>query len=94
VEQRVDNPVEFVVTAFRGTRSWVFVQAEPQRPGGKRIDGRLYFANEWQDMDGLTTTAIVRKRAGNWRLVEMRIGATDAWYCGFLPRKQFDPCKR
>jgi hypothetical protein len=93
VEQQVGKPVEFVVTALRGQRGWAFVQAEPQRPGGRPIDGRSYFAEDWENMDGLTTTAILRRRQGRWRIVEMKIGALDAWYCGHLPIEQFDPCK-
>ena len=93
VEQRVGRPVEFVVTALRGKRGWAFVQAEPQRPGGRPIDGRPYFPDDWENMDGLTTTAILRRRQGRWRIVAMKIGALDAWYCGHLPVEQFDPCR-
>ena len=93
VEQRVGRPVEFVVTALRGERGWAFVQAEPRRPGGRPIDGRVYFPDDWENMDGLTTTAILRKRGGRWRIRAMKIGAMDAWYCGHLPAAQFDPCK-
>lgn len=93
VEQQVGKPIEFVVTALRGERGWAFVQAEPQRPGGRAIDGRSYFPEDWENMDGLTTTAILRKRDGRWRIVAMKIGALDAWYCGYLPVERFDPCK-
>ena len=93
VEQRVGKPVEFVVTALRGERGWAFIQADPRRPGGRLIDGRRYFPDDWENMDGLTTTAILRKRDGRWRIVAMKIGALDAWYCGHLPIEQFDPCK-
>ena len=93
VEQRLGKPVVFVVTALRGERGWAFVQAEPQRPGGRAIDGSSYFREEWEFMDGLTTTAILRKQNGRWRIRAMKIGALDAWYCGYLPPRQFDPCK-
>jgi len=93
VEQQVGKPVEFVVTALRGERGWAFVQAEPRRPGGRPIDGRAYFPDDWENMDGLTTTAILRQRDGRWRVVAMKIGAMDAWYCGHLPVEQFDPCR-
>jgi hypothetical protein len=93
VERHVAKRVEFLVSALRGERNWAFVQAEPRRPNGWPIDGRAYFKEQWENMDGLTTTAILRKRAGRWRIVEIRIGALDAWYCGYLPVEQFDPCK-
>jgi hypothetical protein len=92
VEQRMGAPVTFVVTALRTDRKWAFVQAEPQRPGGKRIDGRKLYGADWDNMDGLTTTAILRKGRRGWTIVESRVGATDAWYCGYVPVEQFDPC--
>ena len=93
VERQLGSPVEFVVASLRGERGWAFIQAEPQRSGGRAIDGRAYFPRDWEYMDGLTTTAILRKRGGRWRIRAMKIGALDAWYCGYLPADQFDPCK-
>ena len=93
VEKHLGKPVEFVVEALRGERGWAFIQAEPQRPGGRAIDGHAYFRDDWENMDGLTTTAILRQRAGRWSIEAMKIGALDAWYCGFLPAGKFDPCK-
>lgn len=92
LERRLGAPVELVVTTYRRKPHWAFVQVEPQRPGGRSINGRRYYGDDWDNMDGLTTTAILRKAAGRWRLVELRVGATDAWYCGFVPRRDFDPC--
>lgn len=82
VEAKLGPNVEFVVTTMRVEKGWAFVQAEPQRRGGKPINGRAYFPHEWEYMDGLTTTAILRHQYGRWNLVESAIGATDAWYCG------------
>ena len=93
VEQRVGAPVEFVVTKLRVDGRWAFIQAEPQRPGGHRINGARYFPGSWADMDGLTTTAILRRQGKAWQVREWRIGATDAWYCG-LPNVGFDPCRK
>ena len=93
VEKRLAKPVVFVVTTLRLERDWAFAQVEPQRPGGRKIDGRAYFPREWEYMDGLTTTAILRKSGGRWRTLVMKIGALDAWYCGHFPAEQFDPCK-
>jgi hypothetical protein len=92
LERSLKGPVEFVVVTYRRAPVWAFVQAEPHRPGGKLIDGRRYYGDDWLNMDGLTTTAILHKVAGRWKIVELRVGATDAWYCGFVPTKQFDPC--
>jgi hypothetical protein len=92
VQARLGSPVEFVVTTFLKDNDWVFIQAEPRRPGGKSIDGQRYNGADWDNMDGLTTTAILRKTKGSWKILELRVGATDAWYCGFVSTRQFDPC--
>jgi hypothetical protein len=92
VEAKLRQKVEIVVTTFRKERAWVFVQAEPRRPGGKAIDGRGFFGSDWENMDGLTTTAILRRSRRRWHIVDLRIGATDAWYCGHVPAAQIDPC--
>jgi len=64
IEAVLDRPVEFVVSRVAVRDGWALVIAEPQRPGGGRIDGRRYFARDWDNMDGLTVTAILRYRAG------------------------------
>jgi hypothetical protein len=92
LERHLGGEVEFLVTTYRKKPHWAFVQAEPRRPGGKPIDGRRYYGAAWQNMDGLTTTAILRKVAGRWKIVELRVGATDAWYCGYVSTEKFDPC--
>jgi hypothetical protein len=56
--------------------------AEPQRRGGKPINGRTYFPEMWDNMDGLTVTAIFRRVNGRWKLMDSAIGATDVWFCG------------
>jgi hypothetical protein len=91
-EKSLGAPVIFVVTTLRANPGYAFVQAEPQRPGGGRIDGRALYGEDWDNMDGLTTTAILRKSGRGWTIVERRVGATDAWYCGYVPVKRFDPC--
>jgi hypothetical protein len=82
IERVLGAPVEFVVTQAAVRDGWALVIAEPQRPGGGRIDGRRYFPHDFDNMDGLTVTAILRFRAGRWAVVDHGIGATDVWYCG------------
>jgi hypothetical protein len=81
VEARLGPNVEFVVTAINVRQGHAFVIAEPQRRGGRRIDGYAIFGRDFETMDGLTTTAILRFQYGRWNLVEHAIGATDVWYC-------------
>ena len=84
IERRLGSNVEFVVSDIRVSGGWAFVMADPQRRGGRPIDGRRYFRN-FDDMDGLTVTALLRFQ-GRWTLVDHAIGATDVWYCGRGPR--------
>ena len=81
IERRLGPNVEFVVREIRVSGGWAFVDAEPQRRGGGRIDGRRYFGEDFDNMDGLAVTALLRFQ-GRWTLVDQAIGATDAWYCG------------
>ena len=92
VEAKVGGNVEFVATYFPVEGTWAFVQAEPQRKGGRRINGKLYFPHDWDHMDGLTTTTILQFRNGRWNLIGSAIGATDAWYCGVRQVSSFAPC--
>jgi hypothetical protein len=92
VEAKLGPNVEFVVDYIGIENGWAFVQAEPQRKGGKKINGKAYFRNDWQHMDGLTATAVLRFQYGRWNLVESRIGATDGWYCGEMPVARWAPC--
>lgn len=82
VERRLQGRVEFVVQRIAVRSGWALVVADPQRPGGGRIDGRRIFGEDFENMDGLTVNAILRLSQGRWRLVDHAIGPTDAWYCG------------
>ena len=82
IQRRLGGPVEFVVRTMRVYNGWGLVIADPQRPGGGRIDPRRYFsADDLEGMDGLTVNAIVRLQGGRWRLVDHAIGPSDVWYC-------------
>lgn len=80
IEAQIGDDVEFVVRQIRVVRGWAFVMAEPQRRGGGAIDGHLYFPY-FDEMGGLTVTALLRYRNRRWNLVEQAIGATDVWFC-------------
>ena len=82
IEERLGPNVEFNVTLIRVQRDWAFVIADPQRKGGKPIDGWRIFGEDFGNMDGLRVDAILRKHGGRWAVVDHAIGATDVWYCG------------
>jgi hypothetical protein len=83
IERKLAGPVEFVVRRAAVQDGWALVIADPQRPGGGRIDPKRHFPNEVIEfMDGLTVNAILRFSGGGWTLVDHAIGPTDVWYCG------------
>jgi hypothetical protein len=81
IERRLGAPVEFVVQRIGVEGGWALVIADPQRPGGGRIDGRRIFGEDFENMDGLTVNAVLRLSGGRWQLVDHAIGPTDVWYC-------------
>ena len=86
VEKRLGADVEFNVNLIRVQRDWAFVVADPQRKGGRPIDGWRIFGEHFGNMDGLRTEAVLRKERGRWRVVDHAIGATDVWYCDVGPK--------
>ena len=87
VEARLGPNVEFAVAHLRIEDGWAFVIADPQRKGGKPIDGWAIFGEHFDNMDGLRTEAVLRRTKGRWRVVDWGIGATDVWYCDVGPKK-------
>ncbi len=78
--------VEFKVSLIRVQREWAFVVADPQRKGGKPIDGWRIYGDQFGNMDGLRVDAVLRRQRGRWIVVDHAIGATDVWYCDVGPR--------
>jgi len=86
VAKRLGPDLEFKITLIRVQRDWAFVVADPQRRGGRPIDGYKIFGEHFGNMDGLRVDAILRNRAGRWTVVDHAIGATDVWYCDVGPK--------
>jgi len=86
VEKKLGRNVEFVVTLLRAENDWAFVIADPQRKGGKPIDGWKVFGEDFGNMDGLRVDAVLQKRNGRWIVADYAIGATDVWYCDVGPK--------
>lgn len=83
IEGELGAPVEFVVHQLRVGGGWAFVQATPQRPGGRAIP------QPHSDMDGVHTEAVLRRDGDDWIVVGWAVGSTDVWYleyCGHVPR--------
>jgi len=86
IEKRLGQRVEFNVALIRVQGDWAFVIADPQRRGGKPIDGRNIFGDDFSNMDGLRVDAVMRKQKGRWTVIDHAIGATDVWYCDVGPK--------
>lgn len=86
VEAKLGPGVEFVVQVIRVEDGWAFVLADPQRKGGKPIDGNRIFGEDFENMDGLRVDAVLQKRNGRWAVADYAIGATDVWYCDVGPK--------
>lgn len=86
VEAKLGPRVEFVVQVIRVENGWAFVMADPQRKGGKPIDGNGIFGEDFENMDGLRVDAVLEKRSGRWAVADYAIGATDVWYCEVGPK--------
>ncbi len=86
VEKQLGPSIEFKVTLIRVRGEWAFVIADPQRKGGKPIDGWRIFGEHFGNMDGLRVEAVLRRQRGRWAVVDHGMGATDVWYCDVGPR--------
>ena len=86
VEKKLGPSVEFVVAVIRVENGWAFVIADPQRKGGKPIDGWKVFGEDFGNMDGLRVDAVLKRDRDRWRVVDFAIGATDVWYCDVGPK--------
>ena len=87
VERKLGPNVEFVVQVIRVEDGWAFVMADPQRKGGKPIDGKRVFGEDFENMDGLRVDAVLQLKNGRWKVVDFGIGATDVWYCDVGPKR-------
>ena len=86
IEKRLGHGIEFKVALIRVQRDWAFIVADPQRRGGKPIDGWKIFGEHFDNMDGLRVDAVLRRQGRRWVVVDHAIGATDVWYCDVGPR--------
>ena len=85
IEKRLGLGVEFVITVIRVQGEWAFVVADPQRKGGKPINGRRIFGEGFEEMNGLVIDAVLRKQGGRWMVVDHTIGIDHVWYCDVGP---------
>ena len=76
-----------VVSDMRASTDWAFVTAQPKRKDGKKLDGHKIYGEHWEHMDGFTLTAVLRKKANQWTVLEYHVGATDVWWQQYCEEK-------
>ena len=86
VERKLGPNVEFIIQVIRVEDGWAFVMADPQRKGGKAIDGRQVFGEDFDNLDELRVDAVLKLQNGRWEVVDYGFGATDVWYCDVGPK--------
>ena len=87
LEAELKTELVFVVSDIRASADWAFVMAQPQRKDGKKLDGKKIYGESWEHMDGFTLTAVLRKKANQWTVLEYGIGATDVWWQSHCEQK-------
>ena len=80
VAKELRQPVEFVAHKFKacasGGKSFAFLDAEPQKPGGAALDWSITPYAE-DDCSRLVIALMVKDAAGPWRVEELNICPTD-----------------
>ncbi len=82
VERQTGGKVIFAVHALNVMGNWAYVDGEPRRPDGKKVDWRetKYRRDYEADMFSGLVLALLRKDGGGWKVVELAMGPTDvAW---------------
>ena len=87
LEAELKAELVFVVSDIRASAEWAFVMAQPQRKDGKKLDGKKIYGEHFEHMDGLTLTAVLRKKSNQWRLLAHQVGSTDVWWAEYCEQK-------
>ncbi len=82
VERELKQKVVFKIDHLKLMDGWAFLRGVPQKPGGGEVNyNSTPYGQRIKDGvfdDGIV--ALLRKRAGKWRVVKYVIGATDVPY--------------
>jgi predicted methyltransferase len=82
LEQRLHQPVQFVVDRLRQSGDWAFLHAHLQGPGGKPVDfaGTEFAEAASHGAMSRVYAALLQRKAGHWTIKTEAIGPTDpAW---------------
>ena len=83
IEKAMAQKVKFQVRRLHANAEWAFLDGVALQMNGKPVDlKKTPFKNE-EPMDGPTVFALLRKKAGRWRVVTHSIGPTDLVWSGW-----------
>jgi len=82
VERELKQKVVFVVEHLNVSGNWAFVGGSPQSTSGDQPDyrGTAYWRAKQAGMFDNNYFAVLKKTAGNWKVVHYAIGCTDVCY--------------
>ena len=85
VQADLHQSVIFKVTDLRVTDQWAFLNGEPMRADGSKVDYRKTRYQEQIDMGFFDRgiSALLKKTQGQWQVVKYSIGHTDVIYDGW-----------
>ncbi len=90
-ERDLHQPIVFRVQHLKVSGDWAFARVVPIQPNGRDLNyARTRYAQENADgvFDGEAET-LLRRRAGQWRILEYRFGATDTITDEWLKQYRF-----
>jgi hypothetical protein len=88
VERDLKQKVVFVADEFRVLGNWAFVSGSPQSTNGEKPDYSKTKYRDAVDAGAFDNNffALLKKSAGNWRVVTYAIGCTDVCYTDWWRR--------
>ena len=88
VEKQLKQKVIFAAENFNVYGNWAFIGGTPQTPDGGQPDysGTSYARAKAEGMFDNNLFALLKKTAGVWKVVTLRIGCTDVCYADWWSR--------
>ncbi|MDZ4693055.1 hypothetical protein [Terricaulis sp.] len=95
VSAAIGQPVSFTIDTVRVDNDWAWLVVQPQAADGSPLDwSQTSFASAYANGvlgDNGATYALLRREAGEWRVVDHVIGPTDVAYIDWPARHGAPP---
>ena len=82
----IGGNIKFVVDIIQTNGRWAYVQATPQRPGGRKINWSQTPYGKDMEMDMMTDVimALLKRSGRSWEVVDYVFGPTDVHWVGWV----------